>query len=1120
MIPSNNGKVEPCSHISSNCVVWQGPDIECINLCNGDTVSDVVAKLATEVCDLIDGTCTCNPTLDITVGCLTGISDPTDLDEVINAIITELCTTSNARQSIAVANITGSLALPVCLQYTDPSTGQLVTQLPIETYATRLAAKICDLNNAINIINTSLTNFESRLSIIESCVLPCTNETNEVEVVSSCLFSSELVKSSTLLLALETAYCQTRDAIGQVPAINNAINAQCIFGTDDQLSSNGTYSGNTLWTNTPSNLADSHKNQWVVICDLYNAVQSIQENCCDSGCAATTFNFATTTIETLGVATAINFNFTTSTVPRGFSDCGSMITITDQNGASVTQAFDVYVLQSNPTGTSVTVTALDVTAALSIKVDFCASDNDSTCEETINRTIPLGIACPSDFAVSNETNTTVDISFTNGLGTTVTYEVEVTDNTTGNVASTVTISSPGVSVSETISGLSKGTSYNFTLKIITSAGLEQVCPAVIATTTGTACTVFDVTTAGTPVSNPETDWIYLGYDDTAPTDYYYDADAQEIIAVARTVTPVDIRTAFDGGGATDPTVSGAGVVDFDISTAGMTASDTITASYSADGITFVAGGTVNGSGISNPYNFNFATGATSGKLYIRVRVENAGSLSAYAEFVWDFESNFFIRTAGPLTNILADGAGNAHPNGLSIESQSLTCGTNTYNITGSKIDFYYVRPITLNSIQYYMYVAFTNSAGPNRVVFCCDAPSILGADNVADNAQEYVEYGGTGVYNINFILGEGDLVVSVTTPPVAGTLVDNGTVNSFGENRNPLNRRFTYTHDGATDHSDIFSLQLTNSAGTVTETRSYQIQVIPDAFIGLPGTAKNIFAFIDTTSYTVTRGTALINGLNAWATQYATDCSWTGSLYIVPVQDNNHIGYIKAVVDTGTSASLDPAAGWVALRSLPTDWTGGAAVPNPGVMVLSFSNESDPDYHNSTLAAGWALTSGFQPSTAYQNNYDELHDIINGTGVSTWGATQAFGGTPPFSAGFSILYYPTTGGPAAAEAAAVLQGLGSYYARMIDTYEYGVKTAADVTSYLLQGVTPSAVNPYEGSKTTTGIAIEGLLKKNFMMMLNQGYTAPADWDFASDRFKDDMTAAANAGSNAACPSVP
>ena len=32
---------KPCSPISSNCVVWQGPDIPCIQLCTGDTVSDV-----------------------------------------------------------------------------------------------------------------------------------------------------------------------------------------------------------------------------------------------------------------------------------------------------------------------------------------------------------------------------------------------------------------------------------------------------------------------------------------------------------------------------------------------------------------------------------------------------------------------------------------------------------------------------------------------------------------------------------------------------------------------------------------------------------------------------------------------------------------------------------------------------------------------------------------------------------------------------------------------------------------------------------------------------------------------------------------------------------------------
>ena len=51
MIPSkSNLSKESCSPISSNCVIWQGPDIPCLNLCNGDTVSDILYKLAEDYC--------------------------------------------------------------------------------------------------------------------------------------------------------------------------------------------------------------------------------------------------------------------------------------------------------------------------------------------------------------------------------------------------------------------------------------------------------------------------------------------------------------------------------------------------------------------------------------------------------------------------------------------------------------------------------------------------------------------------------------------------------------------------------------------------------------------------------------------------------------------------------------------------------------------------------------------------------------------------------------------------------------------------------------------------------------------------------------------------------------
>lgn len=46
----SSSEKENCLPISSNCVIWQGPDIPCLNLCNGDTVSDILYKLAEDYC--------------------------------------------------------------------------------------------------------------------------------------------------------------------------------------------------------------------------------------------------------------------------------------------------------------------------------------------------------------------------------------------------------------------------------------------------------------------------------------------------------------------------------------------------------------------------------------------------------------------------------------------------------------------------------------------------------------------------------------------------------------------------------------------------------------------------------------------------------------------------------------------------------------------------------------------------------------------------------------------------------------------------------------------------------------------------------------------------------------
>jgi hypothetical protein len=49
-----NLSVAGCSPTSSNCVIWQGPDIPFLNLCKGATVTHVVYELAMEVLNIME----------------------------------------------------------------------------------------------------------------------------------------------------------------------------------------------------------------------------------------------------------------------------------------------------------------------------------------------------------------------------------------------------------------------------------------------------------------------------------------------------------------------------------------------------------------------------------------------------------------------------------------------------------------------------------------------------------------------------------------------------------------------------------------------------------------------------------------------------------------------------------------------------------------------------------------------------------------------------------------------------------------------------------------------------------------------------------------------------------
>jgi hypothetical protein len=489
MIPTNSSSsTNGCDNISSNCVIWQGPDITCIDLCNGDTISVVVSNLATEVCTLMTEGVVANPNLTgLDLSCLNiqGIT-PTTLIPVLQAMVVQICTntSSTGGGSFDITDLP-IMALPECLWYND-GTGNPVRDLRLDLFATLIANKVCDILYSINVINSTLIDYNTRLVILENCVLPCTGAVVEAQVVPTCLMPTVLTDVSALLLVLEAEFCSFRSAVGLIPVIAGAIQQTVIINSTDQLSNPGSNYGSVGGWNSPViNLAQSVQNAWVVIDDMYAAITAIQLNCCSSGCDTVVFDYTTTAlISPTGLMTALTFNFTTCSIPAAFNDCypgNTTITISDVTGAAIVVTANVSQLQNDPNGVLIPLPGLNTNDALTTEVVFCAYNGTDSCNDTQVQTVAGVLPCPDNITATVMNATSVNVGFINTAGTGAQYTIDILN---GNVVTaTRIVTSPGTTVNETFTGLTPITIYTVRISILLN-GVSKLCPKGGMFTTG------------------------------------------------------------------------------------------------------------------------------------------------------------------------------------------------------------------------------------------------------------------------------------------------------------------------------------------------------------------------------------------------------------------------------------------------------------------------------------------------------------------------------------------------------------------------------------------------------------------------------------------------------------
>lgn len=1085
MIPVN-GKTSPCTPISSNCVVWQGPDLPCIDLCNGDTVSDVIAALATKLCDFIDLPCQCDPDLTgLDLKCALPDTPPTDLVETLQAIVDFFC--EEIEKSISIPN----LPVPECLQETVNNV--LITELPLVDWAILIGNQICIIIDAVTTLNQNILNLESRIAVLEECVLPCTpSQASDFDVVSSCIQPGELIPISTLLLALETEFCNLRDVLGTVALINNAISAQCLFSTSDQLSSNGTLGNVQGWVDNPSTLAESNVNQWLAICDIYTAVQSIQENCCPVACELFTVGYTYTVNQTpQGIASSIVLNFISSNVPPGFSDCGgsSLVTLTDSAGSQITQNINITSLSTSSSGVLISLGSLIATQPIMVTVEACVTDGSSECSDTSSVSVPLSLSCPDPITAIASPTGEINVSFSNVFGPSVTYIIIVKNTATFVQLGTATIVSPGATINETFTGGVPGSEYQILLTIQQNESVVS-CDPILVTIPGISCAdqtpalITDATTFST------VDQVYIGIAGDAfvgpgATQYFYSPSSNQIIETTGYLETLSAPI-LSNYSVSNPAV---GEVTLDIAY-GPAAGASVETSYSADGVTWTAW-------VAASIGANVLTTAfTSGAIYIRAKaIDGVDSLYSIIRYDYSTDSWTVIQSpsecpTNPLGPLVC-------PAGVQVAQQYLDCGTNTYNTIGVPFDsyWYFIGKTFIGGITRYLYAGW-NQAGLSTVVECCVCPAFL----MTDVIRVFCGQDGDSVnFSVPYVLGESNPRVTVVTSPVLGTLVQSSTYSN----------QFTYTTFGpglATgDYADTVTLELQPEvAGDCTSMQAtVQIQLIP-CTTGMEYVDQAVYIFINTNDFTPTEGEQIREGLIALRNAYNAEWGYAGQFYYVPTTDRNWLGYQKAIVDNGTSwnQSVDPL--WNALEYVPSTWGGtGATVSKAATLAIILSNSSDGVYHDATLASGFGSGLTAQPTNQYKDDYECLNDALNGTQVSTW--AQGLGLVAPvYTDKFTLINYamhvstptPSVG----ADAANILQMLASYVGELIVPSKYGVKTAVDVTPYLLAGA-PS--NPYQGATTAAATPMNPLYEiSDGSVIAPAGVLALLDQDKNSDNFAE------------------
>lgn len=158
-----NLKNEGCVPTSTDCVRWVGPDIECLDLCYGDTVTNVIFQLACLVCSLKDELNV--DSYDLTCLNIATCDVPHTFKDFMQVVIDKLCelqTLIDQAGGGAEALAQEIVTVAACFS------AEFGPTATVSTYIQAIGTKVCEQEVTIANQQVAIQQLVDRVTVLES----------------------------------------------------------------------------------------------------------------------------------------------------------------------------------------------------------------------------------------------------------------------------------------------------------------------------------------------------------------------------------------------------------------------------------------------------------------------------------------------------------------------------------------------------------------------------------------------------------------------------------------------------------------------------------------------------------------------------------------------------------------------------------------------------------------------------------------------------------------------------------------------------------------------------------------------------------------------------------------